>query len=157
MQLDSFPKNAPLNFKGTIKGYSISCNRQLLEAIVDLKNIEFKVSFPAKTFFLLDIFDLQKNLALRFETDSYEGIEYLAQFIGYDIEAFKATIIQQYKKAITEAGNDKDKLDIVYEVIPNFILVSLKTDQQMYADIWTLLDQNISDIGGRDEDQGILN
>jgi hypothetical protein len=157
LQLDSFPKNAPLNFNGIIKGYKISCNRQLLEAIVDLKNIEFKVSFPGKTFFLLDIFDLQKNLALRFETDSYEGIEYLAQFIGYDIEAFKATIIQQYKKIITEAGNDKDKLDIIYEDIPDFILASLKTDQQMYADIWTLLDQNVSDIGGRDEDQGILN
>lgn len=157
LQLDSFPKNAPLNFKGTIKGYSISCNRQILEAIVDLKNIEFKVSFPVKTFFLLDIFDLKKNLALRFETDSYEGLEYLAQFIGYDIEAFKATIIQQYKKAITEAGSDKDKLDIIYEDIPDFILASLKTDQQMYADIWTLLDKNVSDIGGRDEDQGILN
>lgn len=157
LQLDSFPKNAPLNFKGTIKGYSISCNRQLLEAIVDLKNIEFKVSFPVKTFFLLNIFDLKKNLALRFETDSYEGLEYLAQFIGYDIEAFKASITQQYKKAITEAGSDKDKLDIIYEDIPDFILASLKTDQQMYADIWTLLDQNVSDIGGRDEDQGILN
>ncbi|MBF7092890.1 hypothetical protein IUY40_15245, partial [Flavobacterium sp. ALJ2] len=71
LQLDSFPKNAPLNFNGIIKGYKISCNRQLLEATVDLKNIEFKVSFPGKTFFLLDIFDLQKNLALRFETDSY--------------------------------------------------------------------------------------
>jgi hypothetical protein len=157
LQLDSFPKNAPLNFNGIIKGYTISCNRHQFEAIVDLKNIEFKVSFSGKTFFLLDIFDLKKNLALRFETDSYEGLEYLAQFIGYDIEAFKATITQQYKKIITEAGNDKDKLDIVYEVIPDFILASLKTDQQMYADIWTLLDQNISDIGGRDEDQGILN
>ncbi|WP_229335681.1 hypothetical protein, partial [Flavobacterium sp. ALJ2] len=71
MQLDSFPKNAPLNFNGIIKGYKISCNRHQFEAIVDLKNIEFKVSFPVKTFFLLDIFDLQKNLALRFETDSY--------------------------------------------------------------------------------------
>lgn len=157
LQLDSFPKNAPLNFKGTIKGYSISCNRQILEAIVDLKNIEFKVSFLVKTFFLLNIFDLKKNLALRFETDSYEGLEYLAQFIGYDIEAFKATIIQQYKKAITEAGSDKDKLDIIYEDIPDFILASLKTSKQLYRDLDILLDQNIFDLGGRNEDQGILN
>ncbi|AYN05801.1 hypothetical protein [Flavobacterium sp. 140616W15] len=157
LQLDSFPKNAPLNFKGTIKGYSISCNRQILEAIVDLKNIEFKVSFLVKIFFLLNIFDLKKNLALRFETDSYEGLEYLAQFIGYDIEAFKATIIQQYKKAITEAGSDKDKLDIIYEDIPDFILASLKTSKQLYRDLDILLDQNIFDLGGRNEDQGILN
>jgi hypothetical protein len=157
LKLSSFPKDTPINFTGTFKGYTISCNRQLLETIIDLKNIEFNVSFPVKTFFLLDIFDLQKNLTLRFETDSYEGMEYLAKFIGYDIDVFKTTITQQYKKEITAAGNDKDKLDIVYEVIPDFILASLKTDQQMYADIWRLLDQNLSDKFGRDENKGILN
>jgi hypothetical protein len=157
LKLDSFPKNAPLNFNGTIKGYTISCNRHQFEAIVDLKNIEFKVSFPVKTFFLLDIFDFQKNLALRFETDSYEGMEFLAEFIGYDLKKFKEVITQYYRTAIAAAGNDKDKLDVIYEVIPDFILASLKTNKQLYQDLDILLDQNIFDLGGRDENQGIIN
>lgn len=159
LKLNSLPKKALLDsLSGTYNGHFIKCNRYLFETIVDLKNIKFEVSFrPVKTVFLLSIFDPHKDLVFILETNTYEGLEYLAQFIGYDIEAFKATIIQQYKKAITEAGNDKDKLDIVYEIIPDFILTLLKTDQQMYADIWTLLDQNLSDTLGRDENKGILN
>lgn len=159
LKLSSLPKKALSDsLSETYEGHFIKCNRFLFEGIVDLKNIKFEVSFrPVDTVFQLSIFGLQKNLVFRFETSSYEGLEYLANFIGYDIDVFKRTITQQYKKEITAAGNDKDKLDIVYEVIPDFILASLKTDRQMYADIWTLLDQNFSDTLGRDENKGILN
>jgi len=159
LKFSSLPKKALLDsLSETYEGHFIKCNRFLFEGIVDLKNIKFEVSFrPVDTVFQLSIFGLQKNLVFRFETSSYEGLEYLANFIGYDIDVFKRTITQQYKKEITAAGNDKDKLDIVYEVIPDFILASLKTDRQMYADIWALLDQNFSDTLGRDENKGILN
>lgn len=159
LKLSSLPKNAfrdPLS--DTYKGHFIKCNRFLFETLVDLKNIKFEASFrPVETVFQLNIFDPQKKLVFRFETRSYEGLEYLAKFIDYDINVFKNTITQQYKKMILEAGNDKDKLDMVYEVIPDFILQALKTDQQMYGDIWKLLDQNPSDTIGRDENKGILN
>jgi hypothetical protein len=159
LKLNSLPKNAFLDsLSGTYKGSFIKCNRFLFETIVDLKNIRFEVSFrPVETVFQLSIFSPQKNLVFLFETNTYEALEYLAEFIGYDIDVFKTTITQQYKKMISEAGNDKDKLDMVYEVIPDFILTSLKTDPQMYADIWTLLDQNLSDKFGRDENKGVLN
>lgn len=159
LKLDSLPENTQVNFLSDIKkGYQIDCNRYQFETIVDLKNIEFGVYFkPLKTFFLLGIFDPQKNLVFRFQTDTYEGLEYLANFIDYDLEKFKATITKHYKIAIAAAGNDKDKLDIIYEVIPDFILAALKTNQELYEDIDILLNQNTFDLGGRDEDQGILN
>ncbi|WP_311260694.1 hypothetical protein, partial [Xanthomonas sp. WCS2017Cala2-12] len=77
-----------------LKGHKINCNRHQLEAIVDLKNIVFKVYFPIKTFFQLDIFDHKKNIVFRFETDTYQGLEYLANFINYDIDILKKTILQ---------------------------------------------------------------
>jgi hypothetical protein len=159
LKLSSLPKNTFLDsLSDTYKGHFIKCNRFLFETIVDLKNIKFEASFrPVQTVFQLSIFNPQKSLVFRFETSTYEGLEYLAKFIGYDIDIFKRTITQQYKKEIAAAGNDKNKLDIIYEVIPDFILRTLKTDQQMYADIWRLLDQDISDTLGRDEDKAILN
>ncbi|OXA71719.1 hypothetical protein B0A67_10205 [Flavobacterium aquidurense] len=157
LKLNSFPKDTPVNFTGIVKGRTISYARQILETIVDLKNIEFKISFAIKTSFLLDIFDLQKKLALRFETSSYEAMEFLAESIGYDLKKFKDLIIQYYKTEIAKAGNDKDKLDIIYEAIPDFILAALKTSKQLYRDLDILLNQNIFDLGGTDENQGILN
>lgn len=157
LKLNSFPKDTPVNFTGIVKGHTISYARHILETIVDLKNIEFKISFAIKTSFLLDIFDLQKKLALRFETSSYEAMEFLAESIGYDLKKFKELITQYYKTAIAEAGNDKDKLDIIYEAIPAFILAALKTSKQLFQDLDILLNQNIFDLGGSDENQGILN
>lgn len=157
LKLNSFPKETPVNFTGTAKGHTISYSRQILETIVDLKNIEFKVYFPIQTSFLLDIFDLQKNLALRFETSSYEALEFLAESIGYDLKKFKDIITQYYKTEIAAAGNDKDKLDIIYEAIPDFILATLKTNKELYRDLDILLNQDIFDLGGTDENQGILN
>ena len=157
LKLNSFPKDTPVNFTGIVKGHTISYARQILETIVDLKNIEFKISFAIKTSFLLDIFDLQKKLALRFETSSYEAMEFLAESIGCDLKKFKELITQYYKTAIAAAGNDKDKLDIIYEAIPDFILAALKTSKQLYQDLDILLNQNIFDLGGSDENLGILN
>lgn len=155
----SLPENTLIRFlSGSKKGNIIDCTRYQFEAIVDLKNIKFGVYFkPLKTYFLLGIFDQQNNLVFRFETNTYEGLEYLASFIGYDLEIFKKTIIQHYKTAISAAGNDKDRLDIIYEVIPDFILAALKADKDLYQEIDILLNQNIFDLGGRDEDLGILN
>lgn len=159
LKLDSLPENTQVNFLSDIKkGYQIDCNRYQFETIVDLKNIEFGVYFkPLKTFFLLGIFDPQKNLVFRFQTDTYEGLEYLANFIDYDLKKFKATITKHYKIAIAAAGNDKDKLDVIYEAIPDFILAALKTSKQLYQDLDILLNQNVFDLGGSDENQGILN
>jgi len=159
LKLNSLPENTQLKFLLDSKnGHAIGCDRYQFETIVDLKNLKFAVYFrPSKTYFLLGIFDPQKNLVFRFQTDTYEGLAYLANFIGYDLEAFRTTITNHYKTAIAAAGNDKDKLDVIYEVIPDFILASLKTKQELYQDIDILLNQNIFDLGGRDEDQGILN
>ncbi|MFH7005134.1 hypothetical protein [Flavobacterium bizetiae] len=157
LKLNSFPKETPVNFTGTAKGHTISYARQILETIVDLKNIEFKVYFPIQTSFLLDIFDLQKNVALRFETSSYEALEFLAESTGSDLKKFKDIITQYYKTEIAAAGNDKDKLDIIYEAIPDFILATLKTNKELYRDLDILLNKNIFDLGGTDENQGILN
>lgn len=157
LKLNSFPKETPVNFTGTAKGHTISYARQILETIVDLKNIEFKVYFPIQTSFLLDIFDLQKNVALRFETSSYEALEFLAESTGSDLKKFKDIITQYYKTEIAAAGNDKDKLDIIYEAIPDFILATLKTNKELSRDLDILLNKNIFDLGGTDENQGILN
>ncbi|WP_291152214.1 hypothetical protein [Flavobacterium sp. UBA7680] len=159
LKLNSLPENTQLKFlSGSKKGHIIDCNRYQFETIADLKNIEFAVYFkPLHTYFLMGIFDPQKNLVFRFETGSYEGLKYLAEFIGYNSENFKATITQHYKTAIAVAGSDKDKLDIIYEIIPDFILAAIKTKEQLFKDIDILLNQNIFDLGGRDEDQGILN
>ena len=68
-----------------------------------------------------------KEKAIRLWCYNYDDFACLLDYLGYQVS--QKTIIDLYHKALTGAGEDCDKLDLVYETAPGFVLDTLDDDR----------------------------
>jgi hypothetical protein len=121
----------------------------------DTKNIPFKDSYST-TFYLGLFYKSDANSpAIQLYTHSYEDFLLLLQKLGLDIDGYKPAINSLYKKAITLAGKDCDKLDVVFESIPPFVME--ETDDALKWQALSSLSNCLMDENGTNEEKAILN
>jgi len=90
-------------------------------------------------------------------TKTYEEYEAMLDYLGFNIsnETGNTYFVNQYKSAITAANNDCNKLDVIFETVPPFVLPELGDDGN-WASLSILLNCSKS-TWGTDEYQAILN
>jgi hypothetical protein len=77
-------------------------------------------------------YQASKEEAIRIWCYSYENFAALLHYLGMDItDAKKQRIAELYKAAIAAAGDDCNKLDVIYETIPEFA-VSEYSNEELY-------------------------
>ncbi len=77
---------------------------------------------------------------------SYKDFENLLQYLGLKLnQSAKTRIIQDYKNAIQAANGNCDKLDVIYETIPDFVLAEL-TDKLLLENLNSLASCQMSDM-----------
>lgn len=87
-------------------------------------------------------------------TQTYEEFEKLMAFMGLLVRD-RQYYIDQYNAIIAAAGNDCDKLDVVMETAPSFVLQG-KTDEEKW-NYFTVLNACPKDAGGTNEFKAIAN
>lgn len=66
------------------------------------------------------------NIAIKIWFYSYNDFCKFLDYIGLEItEESKKIVVELYKGAITKAGDDCNKLDVIYETIPDFVISEL--------------------------------
>jgi len=67
--------------------------------------------------------------AIRIWSYSYEDFEKLLKYLGLQIiDKSKGYIVELYEESIKKAGKDCDKLDVIYETIPDFVIATIPSD-----------------------------
>jgi filamentous hemagglutinin len=97
---------------------------------------------------------------------SYENFIKFYQYLGLSLsKTTKDIITASYKQSIDAAKSDCNRLDVIYETIPDFVISEIP-DEVLYAGIESLLGCNISHLPGKillgelndtDEEKAILN
>ncbi|MBV8252074.1 MAG: fibronectin type III domain-containing protein [Chitinophaga sp.] len=117
-------------------------------------NIPFRDEYH--TVFYLGIYYKDRHgPAIQLYTHSYEEYKLLLKDLQLDIEPVKPAIINLYKKAFELAGDDCDKVDVVYENIPDFV-ISERSDTALW-DALVSLSKCMMDETGTNEELGALN
>jgi hypothetical protein len=97
---------------------------------------------------------------------SYENFSKFYQYLGLSLSsATKERIINSYKESIKNAQSDCNKLDVIYETIPDFVTTAVSSET-LYAGIESLMRCDISHLPGKillgelndtDEEKALLN
>jgi hypothetical protein len=116
-----------------------------------------KIPFENKyhTVFYVGYYYKDNTPAVQIYTHSYADYELLLTELGLDISAAKPAIIDLYKKAHVAAGNNCDKVDVIYESIPDFVLK--ECDDSLKWDALVSLSGCWVDEIKTNEEQAILN
>jgi len=97
---------------------------------------------------------------------SYDNFIKLYQYLGLSLsQVTKDNITASYKQSINNAKSDCNKLDVIYETIPDFVISQISSET-LYAGIESLLGCDISHLPGQillgelndtDEEKALLN
>lgn len=99
--------------------------------------------------------------AVRFFTESYEEFKYLMSVLGLSLtDNSKQKIKTLYNQAFTLAGDDCNKIDVIYENIPEFVIADIE-DTKLLKDLRILvsceMSHNAISDNGTNEEKGALN
>ena len=97
----------------------------------------------------------QNGPAIQFYTHSYQDYSTLLTGLGLSLNAVKPRVITFYQNAITQANGDCNKLDVIYESIPDFVLAAL--DNQTKWNALVAISQCSIDEVGTNENLSVLN
>ncbi|GHT76618.1 hypothetical protein FACS189463_2040 [Bacteroidia bacterium] len=109
----------------------------LNNGIADTKNPKIDIHFEGMhtvfgiTFYTND----GKTKLFEIQTNSYYEYELLLQALDYTVNYQE--ILNQYNTAFSKAGNDCDKLDVIYERIPAFVSL-MRKDADLIKDLLSL-------------------
>ncbi len=97
---------------------------------------------------------------------TYENFSKFMGYLGMDLtDSKKNKIIDFYKELIASAGSDCNKLDVIYETIPDFVISAIPSET-LYAGIESLAGCRIDHLTGQiligkandtDEEKALLN
>ena len=110
------------------------------------------------TTFYMEIYYAQgKDYAIKITTEKYYILKKLLDYIGFDItKGSKEYIVKQYNENLKSSGNyDCNKVDVIFEDIPSFVLPSLDNNSK-WESLKSLLECSKSKWGV-DEYRAILN
>jgi hypothetical protein len=108
------------------------------------------------TFYYADHSEEMKE-AIKIWTYSYEDFQVLLSDLGYTItETDKKDIIESYKFALNESEYDCNKLDVIFEMMPGFVIDQL-SDNALWESLYSLLNNCNASRWGTDEYKAIAN
>ena len=147
-----------LHLRGTL-----STKEGTVTLIAENNNIPLKINFDAHRilFYQQVFFDKteqaqSQEIAIGLSTSKVEDFEKLLQIQGYTYgEGAVKYYIDNFTEAINLAGNDHDKMDILWENIPDFVAKAL-SDETKWECLNILLQGWIDRIG-TDEEKAVLN
>ena len=141
----------------TFKGHQIFCQIYQIEANVNLKKITFNTFVSGEhLLFVMSIHDVNNKMVFRFQSESYYGILALVKAIGYSVTSFNLRMIEITRILFLSAHNHKDKVDVIYERMPAFIIAKVRDSKSLQTDIDKLLGDYFS-LRGTNEQKGVLN
>lgn len=141
----------------TFKGHKILCQIYQIEANVNLKKITFNTFVAGQhLLFVMSIHDINNKMVFRFQSESYYGILALVKAIGYSVGSFDSRMIEITRILFLNAHNHKDKVDVIYEKIPAFIIAKVRDSKSLKSDIDKLLGDYFS-TSGTNEQKGVIN
>jgi hypothetical protein len=127
--------NKPL--KAKINNKEISVYAEVSDnGLIDLKQPEIKFVIDNKYhsgfYASFPYIDKEKD-AIRLWTYSYNDFMELLNYLNYEITPqTKYSIIDQYKGYISESKNNCNKIDVIFETVPDFVLPQI-SDEDKYA------------------------
>jgi hypothetical protein len=69
--------------------------------------------------------------AIKIWTYSYENFKELLTYLNYELSPqIKKSIIEQYKQFVHEGKNDCNKVDVIFETIPDFVLSEIPNEDK---------------------------
>ena len=117
------------------------------------------------TQFYLDVYPPRKNkdiaekAIISLYTESYKEFDAMLCFLNFKIsEKAKNHIVAKYQEQLKKANNDPDKIDVVFETIPDFVIANFSQDE-LAKSLESLAQTTISGetTFGTNEEKAILN
>ena len=135
--------------------------RPTLEGIYQDFNVKVVLGNYCHTEYYLKIaYAGSDQTAIELKAKTYEDFEALVGKLGLTLTpSYKAKLTNKYKVEIQAAGNDCNKLDVIYENIPPYVIEALDK-AELFAHLQIISACVISDNGGTcntDEQKAILN
>ena len=109
------------------------------------------------TTFYMEIYYAQgKDYAIKITTDNYHTLRKLLDFIAFEItKGSKEYIADKYEETLKKANDDKDKIDVLFENMPEFVFYKF-SDETLWKYLQSLSKGSIDKIG-TNEENAILN
>ena len=109
------------------------------------------------TTFYMEIYYAQgKDYAIKITTDNYRTLRKLLDFIAFEItKGSKEYIADKYEETLKKANGDKDKIDVLFENMPEFVFYKF-SDETLWKYLQSLSKGSIDKIG-TNEENAILN
>ena len=109
------------------------------------------------TTFYMEIYYAQgKDYAIKITTEKYYILKKLLDYIGFDItKGSKEYIADKYEETLKKANDDKDKIDVLFENMPEFVFYKF-SDETLWKYLQSLSKGSIDKIG-TNEENAILN
>ena len=109
------------------------------------------------TTFYMEIYYAQgKDYAIKITTDNYRTLRKLLDFIAFEItKGSKEYIADKYEETLKKANDDKDKIDVLFENMPEFVFYKF-SDETLWKYLQSLSKGSIDKIG-TNEENAILN
>ena len=127
-----------------------------------IENIVLKTGYSVEfgwmtTTFYMEIYYAQgKDYAIKITTDNYRTLRKLLDFIAFEItKGSKEYIADKYEETLKKANDDKDKIDVLFENMPEFVFYKF-SDETLWKYLQSLSKGSIDKIG-TNEENAILN
>ena len=109
-------------FLSTKRGYKISKNNPTFSTNINLSN----GTYIYRVLFSFDEPPTSEGIADEYgiviQTRDFEAFEVLTEDLGLNISDIQDTVLRSFEILFRDAGNDRNKLDEVYEHAPNFVV-----------------------------------
>ncbi len=144
-------------FEGDLGGGEILLEKYMLDGTaINLKDIVFNTYITSNDLlYALEVYDRNKKIAIRIQATSYEGILSVVTYLDYDLSTFKKRFEEIFNSLFKQASNYGDRIDLLYEKAPPFIIAK-KKPEVLKGHIDILL-KDIYRTSGTNEDIGVLN
>ena len=127
-----------------------------------IENVVLKTGYSVEfgwmtTTFYMEIYYAQgKDYAIKITTDNYRTLRKLLDFIAFEItKGSKEYIADKYEETLKKANDDKDKIDVLFENMPEFVFYKF-SDETLWKYLQSLSKGSIDKIG-TNEENAILN
>ncbi len=150
-----------ISFEEKFNGEVVFIERYSLKnSFIDFtSNPVFEVShFGINThlYYIIKIKNTHNNKVIQIIMSSYDSMLQIAKIIGYNVEILNTNLFKQFEEMVKKAGTNKNKLDTLYERIPEKFLRKLKSFDVIAYDFDILLDTNWTDWLGTSEEKAIF-